>query len=129
MSCAFIADSQCVERFAVRLLLMQVDIEVAGEAADWSDLVARAHSTRAELLLVDWDLLSSQPARDIEELGYKCPGAMITVLISHPDVERQALIEAAGGTFLCKDATLISLWKACARRESCWPWSVRKAVK
>ena len=105
MPCAFLADSQSTERFALRLLLMDLNMEVAGEADDWSSLLARAPTTRAELLLVDSGLLSNEPVTALEELRDACPTALVMVLINHPDTRLQAEITSAGATFLCKDET------------------------
>jgi DNA-binding NarL/FixJ family response regulator len=103
MRCAFLADPICTERFALRLFLMGLNMDVAGEAADWPALLAQAPATRAELLLVDWGLISDGPVMALQELRYECPSAMFTVLIAHPDAEQQASLAAAGATFLCKD--------------------------
>jgi len=50
------ADAQREERSALRLLL-DLKMDVVGEAADWSTAFAQAPVSRTDMLLVDWDLL------------------------------------------------------------------------
>ncbi len=88
---------------ALRLLLMDLIIKVAGEAADWSATLAQVHLGRIDMLLVDWGLLSNKPIEALQELREVCPAAIIMVLIDHPDARQQASISDGGGTFLCKD--------------------------
>ena len=57
MTRVYLADSQPEERSALRLLLLDLNMEVVGEAVDWSSTLAKAPATNLEMLLVDWDLL------------------------------------------------------------------------
>ena len=103
MSHVFIADSQTTERFALRLLLMGLNMVVVGESADWSSILIQAPIARTDLLLVEWGLLPNKPCAAIEELREACPYALVTILINHPNARKQAAISAGGATFLCKD--------------------------
>jgi DNA-binding NarL/FixJ family response regulator len=102
MTRVFVADSQPEERSALLLLLQDLKMEVAGEAADWSTTVAQAPLSRTEMLLVDWDLLPSAPSAAIEELRKACPSALVIVLISHLNARQQAALSAGADAFISK---------------------------
>jgi DNA-binding NarL/FixJ family response regulator len=102
MTRVFVADSQPEERSALLLLLQDLKMEVAGEAADWSTTVAQAPLSRSEMLLVDWDLLPSAPSAAIEELRKACPAALVIVLISHLNARQQAALSAGADAFISK---------------------------
>ena len=84
MTRVFLADSQNEERSALRLLLLDLKMEVVGEAADWATTLANAPGTRLDMLLVEWDLLPTDLGpQALAELRVACPGAIVVVLISH----------------------------------------------
>ena len=106
MTRVFIADSQNEERSALRLLLLDMEMEVVGEAADWAATLADAPGTRLDMLLVEWDLLpinSGVPA--LTELRAACPSAIVVVLISHLDARQQAALSAGADAFVSKSET------------------------
>ncbi len=102
MTRVFVADAQPEERSALLLLLQDLKMEVAGEAADWSTTVAQAPLSRSEMLLVDWDLLPSAPSAAIEDLRRACPAALVIVLISHLNARQQAALSAGADAFISK---------------------------
>ena len=57
MTRVYLADAKPEERSALRLLLLDLKMEVVGEAADWFTTLAQAPVSRIDMLLVDWDLL------------------------------------------------------------------------
>ena len=57
MTRVYLADAKTDERSALRLLLVDLNMDMAGEAADWLTTLAQAPISRTEMLLVDWDLL------------------------------------------------------------------------
>jgi AmiR/NasT family two-component response regulator len=67
----FLADAKPEERSTFRPLLLDLKMEVVGEAADWLTSFAQALESRTDMFLVDWDLLpraqllknSTRPAR------------------------------------------------------------------
>jgi DNA-binding NarL/FixJ family response regulator len=85
----YLADAKPEERSALRLLLLDLKMEVVGESADWSTTLAQAPVSRTDMLLVDWDLLPSAPSAAIEELRKTCPAALVIVLISHLRARQQ----------------------------------------
>ena len=105
MTRVYLADVRPQERSALRLLLLDLKMEVVGEAADWSTTLAQAPVSRADMLLVDWDLLPSAPTAALDELRKACPAALVIVLISHLDARHQAALSAGADAFISKDET------------------------
>jgi DNA-binding NarL/FixJ family response regulator len=102
MTRVYLADSQNEERSALRLFLLDLKMEVVGEAADWSTTLAQAPISQTELLLVDWNLLPSAPNAALEKLREACPAALVIVLISHLDARQQAALPAEADAFISK---------------------------
>jgi DNA-binding NarL/FixJ family response regulator len=105
MTRIFIADALPEERSALRLLLLDMKLDVVGEAADWATTLARAPLSRTDILLVDWDLLPSAPTEALDELRRACPAALVIVLISHLDARQQAALSAGADAFISKGET------------------------
>jgi len=102
----YVADSQPDERFALRLVLLDLNMEVVGEAADWPTTLAQAPATNLDMLLVDWDLLPVDLGiQSLAELRLACPNAIVVVLISHRDALQQAPISAGVDVFISKGET------------------------
>jgi DNA-binding NarL/FixJ family response regulator len=102
----YIADTLAEERSALRLILLDLKMEVVGEAADWPTALAHAPATRLDMLLVDWDLLPTDLGlQALVELREACPHAIVVVLISHLDARQQAALSAGADTFISKDET------------------------
>ncbi len=93
------------ERNALRLVLLDLKMEVAGEAADWPTTLAHAPTSRADMLLIDWDLLPNSPTAALEELRIACPAALVIILISHLDARQQAALSAGADAFISKGET------------------------
>ena len=104
MTRVYLADAKPKERSALRLLLLDLKMEVVGEAADWSTTLAQAPVRRTDMLLVDWDLLPSAPSAALEELRKTCPAALGIVIISHLGT-RQAAVSAGANAFISKGET------------------------
>jgi DNA-binding NarL/FixJ family response regulator len=105
MTRVYLADAKSKERSALRLLLLDLKMEVVGEAADWSTTLAQAPVSRTDMLLVDWDLLPSAPSAALEELRKTCPPALVIVIISHLDAREQAALSAGADAFISKGET------------------------
>ncbi len=106
MTRVYIADANSKERAALRLVLLDLTMEVVGEAANWSTTLANAPATRLDMLLVDWDLLPIDlGVQALSELRALCPGAMVVVLISHLDARQQAALSAGADAFISKTET------------------------
>ena len=105
MTRLYVADAKLEERYALRLLLLDLKMEVAGEAADWSTTMEQVPASRIDMLLVDWDLLPDEPVTALVELRKACPGALVVVLISHLDARQQAALSAGADAFISKGET------------------------
>jgi DNA-binding NarL/FixJ family response regulator len=102
MTRVYLADAEPEERNALRLLLLDLKMEVIGEAADWATALAQAPVNRTDLLLIDWNLLPSAPSAAMDELRKACPAALVVVLISHLDARQQAALSADADAFISK---------------------------
>jgi DNA-binding NarL/FixJ family response regulator len=105
MTRVYLADSRPEERSALRLLLLDMKMDVVGESADWLTTLAKAPATLLDMLLVDWDLLPISPVIAINELRRLCPAALVIVLISHLDARQQAALSAGADAFISKGET------------------------
>jgi len=102
MTRVYLADAMPEERSALRLLLLDLNMEVVGEAGDWPTTLAQAPVSRTDMLLVDWDLLPSAPGAALEKLRQACPAPLVIVLISHLDARQQAALSAGADMFISK---------------------------
>jgi DNA-binding NarL/FixJ family response regulator len=106
MTRVYLADAQTEERSALRLLLLDLNMQIVGEAADWSTTLAGAPISGLDMLLVDWDLLPVDlGVQALAELRLACPNAILVVLISHLDARHQAAISAGADAFISKGET------------------------
>ena len=105
MTRVYLADAKSEERSALRVLLLDLKMEVAGEAADWATTLAHAPVSRTDMLLIDWDLLPNSPSAALEELRIACPAALVIILISHLDARQQAALSAGADAFISKGET------------------------
>ncbi len=105
MTRVYLADGLPDERSALRLLLLDLKMDVVGEAADWATTLAGAPSLRTDILLVDWDLLPEASGAALGELRRACPAALVIVLISHLDARHQAALSAGADAFISKSET------------------------
>lgn len=105
MTRVYLADAKFEERSALRLLLLDLKMEVAGEAADWLTTLQQVPVSRADMLVVEWDLLPNPPSPAIKELRKACPAALVIVLISPLDARHQAALSAGADAFISKGET------------------------
>ena len=105
MTRVYVANARPEERSALRLLILDLKMEVVGEAADWPTTLSQAPVYRTEMLLIDWDLLPNSPTAALDELRRACPGALVIVLISHLDARQQAALSAGADAFISKGET------------------------
>ncbi len=102
----YLADALTEERSALRLMLLDLNMEVIGEAADWATALAQAPINRTDMLLIDWDLLPSiSPSTALDQLRRACPAALVIVLISHLDARQQAALSSGADAFISKGET------------------------
>jgi len=106
MTRVYLADAKFEERSALRLMLLDLNMEVVGETDDWTTTLANAPATRLDMLLIEWDLLPVDlGSTSLTELRLACPNAIVVVLISHLDARKQAALSAGADTFISKSET------------------------
>ena len=106
MTRVYVADAKPEERSARRLLLLDLNMEVVGEAADWFTTLVQVPISRIDMLLVDWDLLpNNAPNVALDGLRKACPSALVVVLISHLEARTQAALSAGADAFISKGET------------------------
>ena len=102
MTRVLLATPQPDVRAALRLLLLDLRMEVVGEAADWPVALALASETRPDMLLVDWELITVNSGNTLTQLREACPAAVVIVLISQLDARQQAALSAGADAFISK---------------------------
>ena len=105
MTRVYVADAKPEERTALRLVLLDLQMDVVGEAADWATTLAQAPVGRIDMLLIEWELLPNPPTAALDELRRACPAALVIVLISHLDARQQAALSAGADAFISKGET------------------------
>ena len=106
MTRVFIADALTEERSALRLMLLDLNMEVVGEAADWATALAQAPTRLTDMLLIDWDLLPrTSRSMALDKLRRVCPAALVIILISHLDARQQAALSSGADAFISKGET------------------------
>ena len=87
-------------RAALRLLLLDLGMEVVGEAADWPTTLALAPETWPDMLLVDWEIIPTDSGNTLTQLRAVCPAAVVIVLISQLDARQQAALSTGADAFI-----------------------------
>jgi DNA-binding NarL/FixJ family response regulator len=107
MTRVYLADALSEERSALRLVLLDLNMEVVGEAADWPTTLANAPATHLDMLLLEWNLLPTDlGVQALAALRVACPNAIVIVLISHLEEARQrAALSAGANAFISKSDT------------------------
>jgi DNA-binding NarL/FixJ family response regulator len=106
MTRVYVADARPEERSALRLLLLDLKMEVVGQATDWFTTLVEAPISKADILLVDWDLLpNNEPKVALDGFRKACPSMLVIVLISHMDAHKQAALSIGADVFISKDET------------------------
>jgi len=103
MTRVFLAERQSEARSAFRLMLLDLDMQLVGEAADWPSTLSQAAATQPDMVVVDWDLMP--PGASLPELRTTCPAAVVIVLVSHLDARQQAALSAGADSFISKGET------------------------
>jgi len=103
MTRVFLADAHLEERSALRLVILDLDMQVVGEAADWPATLAQAPAACLDMLLVDWLMLPTDlGVQSIAALRLACTNAIVVVLISHLDALHQAVKSSGADAFISK---------------------------
>ena len=102
MTQVYIADALPGERLAVRLMLLDLNMEVAGEADDWSGTLAQTPICNTDILILEWELLPAAPSAALDELRKACPKALVIILISTLMDRQQAVLSVGADVFISK---------------------------
>jgi DNA-binding NarL/FixJ family response regulator len=103
MTRVYLADAKSEERSALRLLLLDLNMEVVGEAADWATTFANAPASLLDMLLIDSELLPiTVGLQPLAKLRLACPAALVIVLISQLDARHQAALSTGADIFISK---------------------------
>jgi DNA-binding NarL/FixJ family response regulator len=105
MTRVYVADALTEARTALRLMLIDLNMEVVGEAGDWTTTLEQAPLNHTDMLLIDWNLLPKSSNVALDELRMACPTALIIVLISHLDARQQAAVSSGADAFISKGET------------------------
>ena len=84
----YIADAMPSERLALRLVLWDLNLDIAGEAENWSTALAEIPIRSSDMLVVDWKLLPDAPNATLAELRRACPKALVIIIISISQTRR-----------------------------------------
>jgi DNA-binding NarL/FixJ family response regulator len=99
----FLAEDQPETRSALRLLLLDLEMQVVGEADNWTAVLNEAALTQPDMIVVDWELIPTDSSLLI--LRNTCPAAVVIVLVSSLDARQQAAFSAGADSFISKDET------------------------
>jgi DNA-binding NarL/FixJ family response regulator len=102
MITVLVAAPQPDVRAALRLLLLDLNMGVVGEAADWLTTLALAPETQPDMLLVDWELIPLDSGNTLSQLRAVCPASVVIVLISQLDARQQAALSVGADAFISK---------------------------
>jgi DNA-binding NarL/FixJ family response regulator len=102
MTRVYIADAMLVERSALRLTLSDLNMEIAGEAEDWSTTLAEVPLCHTDMLVMDWELLPGTSSAALDELRKACPKALVIVLIGRLEVRQQTALSVGADVFISK---------------------------
>lgn len=106
MTRVYVADASTEERSALRLMLLDLNMEVVGEAADWMTALTQAPILRADMLLIDWSMLPrTMQSAVLESLRRACADPLVIVLISPLDARQQAALSSGADAFISKGET------------------------
>ena len=97
-----LADDQMRVRSALKLVLGQLpELQIAGEAADATNLLQALVEKQPDLVLLDWELPGLSPEQLLRLLWYERPSLKIIAMSSRPEA-KQAALDSGIHAFLSK---------------------------
>ena len=103
MTRVYLADALAEERSALRLMLLDLKMEVVGETGDWLTMLANAPGSRLDMLLLGWDLFPTELGKQaLSKLRVDCIAEIVIVLIGHLDARHQATLSSGADTFISR---------------------------
>jgi DNA-binding NarL/FixJ family response regulator len=98
----FIADARFNERSNLRLLLVDIALQVVGEAAGWRSVLTFGPTTHPDVVVVDWGLISTRCVAAMRELRKAYPSAVLMIVPGHMDARQRSKLIAGTGEFVYK---------------------------
>lgn len=87
-----------------RVLQLQGDIEVAGEAADGNEAVARARELRPDVVLMDFRMAGLDGYTAARAIVKEMPGTKVFMLTAYPGaLDREKIVRGGLAGLLIKD--------------------------
>lgn len=84
-------------------MLLDTNLEVVGEAADWFTTIVEVLVSHVDMLLLDWDVLPiNSPDAALNELRKTCPSMLIVIFINQQDAQKQAALSITADMFITK---------------------------
>jgi DNA-binding NarL/FixJ family response regulator len=102
MTRVYLADALLIERKALHFLLLDINMEIAGEAGDWSTVMANVPHCQPDMLVVDLKLLPSNAHAALAELRGACPNMLVIVLIPSLEARQQAALMVGADVYISK---------------------------
>lgn len=103
MTRVFLADPLNEERAALRVLLIDLRMEMAGEASDWFSLYSRVGAACPDMILLSWDLLPEKYIQAIDNLRRSCPDARIVAIVNQTRNFRDVIQLTSIDAFISKE--------------------------
>ena len=102
MTRVYLASKMHAERSALRLMLLDLNMEIAGEADEWSITLAEVPIRHTDMLVADWELLPSPTNTAMDELRRACPKVLVIILVSRLEAHQQAALSVGADVFISK---------------------------
>ncbi len=109
MPSVFIADPLLAERSALKLVVRDLNMQIAGEASDWSALLSQKDSAFLDMILLSWDILPKNYNRSIKLLRKKFPQARIVAIIDQTKKLQHFLNSTKVDSFISKEEYPLSV--------------------
>lgn len=102
MTRVYLASAMSLERSALRLMLLDLNMEIAGEGDEWSTTVAQTPICNPDILMLDWGMFPVAPNTALDDLRKTCPKALVIILINTLMDRQQAALLADADVFISK---------------------------
>ena len=106
MTSVYLADAILEERSAFRLLMQEMQMEVVGEAADWTTTLLQAPLHRyMDMLVVDRGLLPDSTCLALDTYRRVCPAVLVILLVSQLEASQPVALCCGADEFISKGET------------------------
>lgn len=91
-----LADEQRNVRYAIKILLSRIpELELVGEVTNGHELLQELTATRADMIILDWQLPYFADSGSIEALRHRKPDVIIIALSGRPEIGDEAITKGA----------------------------------